>query len=412
MRAKADNVSDNSLKFRVLSQFKLESEDLNHLPTVICSVCRKNVLDLTISAPDYKEKVDYNGFIANVKKYLNQNEDCECEICYIGSASLCADPSRFLLPVEKNAVQPKKCDLTDYFPQKKNATKREIASSVQENVTKESLQQFISLALDNTECDSEGNAKLKRYHGPPKKVSIGKVKPSKTVITHKTLFRIKRRCDESGRQIMEIAKVLNKDPNIKIEPNFQEALKEKGHECADFFQSKVLEMEIYEEKDYQLWSFTKEGNLVDKTGFLPFKDKTFNLPVEGTKGYIEEISSKKVLSPKKKAECEMFLNKKKIPRKITRSSKNVPVDDQLWLKGPSDVHGWFQMTHVKSGKLLTSSKPNKIGHHKITVEEHHRFIFYSCRKWKFFVVRQTKKMIKLLSPLWRSRRQPGPPPWA
>ena len=373
MRARSDNLSDNSLKFRVLSQFKLESEDLNHLPTVICSVCRKHVIDPTISAPDYKVKVDYKGFIENVKKYLHQNEDCECEICYLGSASLCADPSRFLLVVEKNVVQPKKTDLTDYFPQKKNATKREIASSVIENSSKSSVDQFIALALDKKDCDSEGNVTLKRYNGPPKKVGIGKVKPSKTVISHKTLFRIKRRCDESGRQIMEIAKVLNKNPNIRIEPNFQEALTEQGHACADFFQSKVLEMEIYEEKDYQLWSFTKEGNLVDKTGQLPFKDKTFNLPVEGTKGYIEETSTKKVLSPKKNSESEMFLNKKKIPRKITRASKNVPVDDQLWLKGPSDVHGWFQMTHVKSGKLLTSSSSAKI-----TVEEHHRFIFYSC----------------------------------
>ena len=90
-----------------------------------------------------------------------------------------------------------------------------------------------ALALDKTECDSEGNATLKRYNGPPQKVGIVKVKPSKAIITHKTLFRIKRRCDESGTQIMEIAKVLNKDPNIKIEPNFQEALKEQGHACAD-----------------------------------------------------------------------------------------------------------------------------------------------------------------------------------
>ena len=297
MKARADNISDNSLKFRVLSQFKLESEDLNHLPTVICTSCRIKVIDPTISAPDYQVKVDYKGFIENVKKCLHQNEDCE--ICYLGSASLNADPSRFLLVVEKNVVQPKKPDLTDHFPQKKNATKREIASSVIENSSKSSVEQFIALALDKTECDSEGNVTLKRYNGPPKKVGSGKVKPSKTVISHKTLFRIKRRCNESGNQIIEIAKILNKDPNVKIEPNFQEALKEKGHECADFFQSKVLEMEIYEEKDYQLWSFTKEGNLVDKTGLLPFKDKTFNLPVEGTKGYIEEISTKKVLSPKK-----------------------------------------------------------------------------------------------------------------
>ena len=110
-----------------------------------------------------------------MKKYLHQNEECECEICYLGSASLCADPSRFLLVVEKNVVQPKKPDLTDHFPQKKNATKKEIASSVIENSSKSSVEQFIALALDKTECDSEGNATLIRYNGPPptqKKVGI------------------------------------------------------------------------------------------------------------------------------------------------------------------------------------------------------------------------------------------------
>jgi hypothetical protein len=363
---KAGSLSDNGLKFRILSQFKLESEDLNYLPTVICSTCRAKVIDPTISAPDYQVKVDYKGFIDNVKKYLNQNEDCECEICELSLASLHADPSSFLLVAEKKVVQPKKADLTDYFPQKKNATKREIASSVQENVTKESLQQFIALALDNTECDSEGNAKLKRYNGPPKKVGIGKVKPSKTVITHKTLFRIKSRCDESGREIMEIAKLLNKNPNVKVEPNFQEKLTERGHACADFFQSKVLEMFVYEEKDFQLWSYTKEGNLVDKTGQLPFKNKQFNLPEEGKKDHIQEVSTNKVLCPKDKAGSEIVLNKKKLPKKVTRSSKNVPIDDQMWIRGHADINGWFSMTHQKSGKFLTSSNSDKV-----TVEEHH-----------------------------------------
>ena len=122
---------------------------------------------------------------------------------------------------------------------------------------------------------------------------------------------------------------MNKNPNVKVEPNFKEALTERGHACDDFIQSKVLEMYVYEEKDFQLLSYTKEGNLVDKTGQLPFKNKQFNLPEEGQKGYIEEVSTKKVLSPKSSAKSEINLYKKKAPRKVTRSSKNVPVDDQL-----------------------------------------------------------------------------------
>ena len=118
VKVRADNLSDSSLKFRVLSQFNLDSEDLNHLPTHICTNCRIKVIDPTISAPDFQVKVDYKGLIDNVKKYSQQNEDCQCEICTLGSASLHADPSGFLLVDEKKVVQPKKPDLTDYFPHK------------------------------------------------------------------------------------------------------------------------------------------------------------------------------------------------------------------------------------------------------------------------------------------------------
>ena len=286
-----------------------------------------------------------------MKKYSQPGDDCICEICSLGSASLHADPSIFSLVDKKSEgrpLLPKQTKLTDFFPQSKNDTQKEISTSVLENVSKDSLQQFVSLALDKMEADSEGNTSLKRYHGPPKKVGIGKVEPCKTVISHKTLFRIKSSVDSSGRQIKEIAKILNKDPNIKIEPNFQEALKEKGHLCEDFIESKVLEMYVYQEQDFQKWTITKEGNLVDKTGQLPFKNKTFNIPNEGEKGHIEEISTKKVLCPKNSDKSEIILSKKKPPKKVTRSSKKkVPIDDQLWLRGQPDLHGWFTKYVIK-----------------------------------------------------------------
>ena len=306
-----------------------------------------------------------------MKKYLQQNDDCDCQICTIGSASLHADPSVFLLEVKKKDGRPrlpKQTKLTDFFPQGKNDTQKEIATSILENVSKDSVHQFVSLALDKMDADSEGNTSLKRYHGPPKKVGINKVKPCKTVISHKTLFRIKSVCNESGNQITKIARILNKNSDVKIEPNFQDALYEQGHLAEDFFQSEILEMEVYEEQDLTLWSFTKEGNLVDKVGQLPFKDKIFNVPDEGKKGHIEEISTKKVLSPKS-GNSEIVLNKKKTPKKVTRSSKKIPSDDQIWLRGPSDSYGWFKITHVKSGKFLTSSTPDKV-----TAEELEKYL--------------------------------------
>ena len=185
----------------------------------------------------------------------------------------------------------------------------------------------------------------------------------------------KRSCNDSGREIMKVARILNKNPNVKIEPNFQDALYEQGHICQDFFQSKVLEMEVYEEQDFMLWSFTKEGNLVDRAGQLPLKDKVYNIPDEGKKGHIEEVSTKKVLTPKSDSNPEIVLNRKKPAKKVTRSSAsniNVPSDNQIWLRGHSNVHGWFTLTHVQTGKLLTSSTPDKV-----TVEELQKFIIFT-----------------------------------
>ena len=186
------------------------------------------------------------------------------------------------------------------------------------------------------------------------------------------MFRIKRVCNESGNQITKIARILNKNSDVKIESNFQDALYEQGHLAEDFFQSKVLEMEVYEEQDLTLWSFTKEGNLVDKVGQLPFKDKIFNVPDEGKKGHIEEVSTKKVLSPKSGNNSEIILNKKKQPKKVTRSSKTIPSDNQIWLRGQSDSYGWFKITHVQSGKFLTSSTPDTV-----TVEEQEKYIIFT-----------------------------------
>ena len=367
-------------EFRVLSQLKLESQDLNYLPKIICAKCRMKVVDPNINADDFPVIVDYQGFIENVKSHLNSEGECDgdCEMCTIGSASLHPDPSKFLLFDRKEIGRPaiqKQPKITDYFQMKKNATEQEKLKTVVEIVSNDSMEQLFTTYLDTIEPDSDGNAYLKRVHGPKRKIGIGKVEASKTIISHKTLFRIKSVCNESGNQITKIARILNKNSDVKIEPNFQDALYEQGHICQDFFQSKVLEMEVYEEQDFMLWSFTKEGNLVDRAGQLPLKDKVYNIPDEGKKGHIEEVSTKKVLTPKSDSNPEIVLNRKKPAKKVTRSSAsniNVPSDNQIWLRGHSNVHGWFTLTHVQTGKLLTSSTPDKV-----TVEELQKFIIFT-----------------------------------
>ena len=171
---------------------------------------------------------------------------------------------------------------------------------------------------------------------------------------HKSLFRIKIETNCSGERILLIAKILN-ESGIKVEGHFQDALFERNHLLEDFFEPESIELQIYVQPDFQLWQF-KEGNLVDKMGHLPFKNKVFNLPKVGEACQIENISSGEVMCTRKGSGDIFF--KKKSPKKkfTTRSakSKNQQISDDIWIIHPADSEGYFRIKHARSGKFLTS----------------------------------------------------------
>ena len=171
---------------------------------------------------------------------------------------------------------------------------------------------------------------------------------------HKTLFRIKIETNSSGNKILLIAKILN-ESGINIEGHFQDALFERNHLLEDFFEPEIIELQVYMQPDFQLWQF-KEGNLVDKMGHLPFKNKVFNLPKVGEACQIENVSSGEVMCTRKGSGDIFF--KKKSPKKkfTTRSakSKNQQISDDVWIICPADSEGFFRIKHARSGKYLTS----------------------------------------------------------
>ena len=78
---------------------KLESDQMKHLPTAICTRCRVAMLNCKISA-DYPISVRYSDLIDNVKSNTISNDnDCICEICVLGSVRFkTKSESQFLLP--------------------------------------------------------------------------------------------------------------------------------------------------------------------------------------------------------------------------------------------------------------------------------------------------------------------------
>ena len=59
---------------------------------------------------------------------------------------------------------------------------------------------------------------------------------------------------------------------MNIESYFKEAVIERNHRVEEFFDDTLVDVYIYEKKDFQLWRQTEEGNLVDKVTLLEFND--------------------------------------------------------------------------------------------------------------------------------------------
>ena len=58
---------------------------------------------------------------------------------------------------------------------------------------------------------------------------------------------------------------------MDIESYFKEAVIERNHRVEEFFEDTLVDVYIYEKKDFQLWRQTDEGYLVDKVTLLEFK---------------------------------------------------------------------------------------------------------------------------------------------
>ena len=202
---------------------------------------------------------------------------------------------------------------------------------------------------------------MKNIHGKPSTFSLKPNTIPKPLMEHKTLFHIKVRTNISGNKILEIATILN-GSGMKVEANFENALREKNHVLEDFFEVETIDMEIYGQPDFQMWQFNEEGNLVDKMGNLPFKNIVFNLPKVGEACQIENASSGQVLCIKN-GTYQVVFKKKRIKKKFqTRSakSKQQQISDDVWILYPADSSGFFRIKHAKSGKFLSSFVPGKV----------------------------------------------------
>ena len=193
------------------------------------------------------------------------------------------------------------------------------------------------------------------------------LKREKTVLDHKTLFRIKTIIDASGNKSLKIARIIKgSSKDIKIEPYFKDAIVAKGRLVEEFFDHKSIDAFVYHEKDFQKWKVTEsDGHLVDKVGFSPFKDKVFtDLAKVGEPGII--VASGETLTVKPSTNEVIFKKRVTRSRSMTRSGArrqnevDSNVGPNMWIAGHADFHGWFRIKHSATGKYLTSSSSDSV----------------------------------------------------
>ena len=157
--------------------------------------------------------------------------------------------------------------------------------------------------------------------------------------------------------MLKVAKILGENSNVKIEERFQEALFEKIHAVDKYFKTKTVELLVNEQQDYQLWTQNLDGNLIDKVGNLPFKNKVFSLPNSSDPGYIEDDSNN-ILSIE--GDEVIFKERVKRIRKTRSSITPIKNDSQKWIIGPADSQNFFRIFHSVTRKVLTSSSPDSV----------------------------------------------------
>ena len=271
-----DNSLENIVSSRLYSNFFQEKD---YLPNVICVNCRTKLED---EKSEFEVLIDYKALSENVKEEQNKvqltsnnGENCLCELCRLGSKIVnpnaknksIAFDSPFLLQRKSvsAASKGKLPKVTDFFTQSKDQTKNEKIQDIIQFTDTDSLAQLSAAFLEHqAKLLGKNELLVKRVHGPPIQMTVGGHKCPKTVISHETLFRIKRETNQSGNRIVQIGMILKDDEGVKIEPYFKEAVIERNHAVEEFFDDTLVDVYVYEKKDFQLWSVTEEGNLVDK----------------------------------------------------------------------------------------------------------------------------------------------------
>ena len=355
-------------------------KDKEYLPKIICKCCFDKLSSKS------EPNVDYTGLAVNIKfsQCFHSNPTNICEVCRIASSSINSVKSPLVLNPKSNPgrptilpkqkIQPKITDFYKFTKFKKDMSENDKINHLINTVSTKSLDQVSAAHIRNKakRAKAEGSDEifLQSVHGPPLKFPL-KERKEKAVIGHSTLMKIKCEIQASGNRIVKVAQIISDDcgEDIKIEEYFKETVIKSNQEVNTFFDHKIVDMFIYDEKDFQMFKLSDEEYLVVKVGHLQFKQKVITLPPKTDPGYIVDDATGHVLTVEN--DEIIFRPKIKSKKHKTRSGRNRAnpknslnysdiSDKQAWIIGPADSYGWHRIIHASSKKLLTSSSSDKL----------------------------------------------------
>ena len=98
--------------------------------------------------------------------------------------------------------------------------------------------------------------------------------------------------------------------------------------------------------------------LISKDSEFKIKGQ-WEIPLEGSDGFIIEKSSGEVLSPKQRKDCSYGSRVKLKPKEEGLRSCQAKKDTENWLRSKMDDQGWFTLKNLENGQLLTAKGKKK-----------------------------------------------------
>ncbi len=100
--------------------------------------------------------------------------------------------------------------------------------------------------------------------------------------------------------------------------------------------------------------------LINKAPELQNEDQQWEIPLDGTEGFVKEKSTGKVLGLSQKRDCSYGALRVKLQtRGKSKGNCNVKSDAEKWLRSKSDDQGWFTLKNQENGRLLTAQTKTK-----------------------------------------------------